>query len=39
MVEVTDKLLADGLKLFVESYDGLLANIDEKKSRLLAEDR
>lgn len=39
MVGVTDKLLADGLKLFVESYDGLLANIDEKKSRLLAEDR
>ena len=38
MTEVTDRLLADGLRLFAESYDGLLANIEEK-SKLLARSR
>ena len=38
MTEVTDRLLADGLRLFSESYDGLLANIEEK-SKLLAKSR
>ncbi len=38
MAEVTDRLLADGLRLFAESYDGLLENIEEK-SKLLAKSR
>jgi transaldolase len=38
MAEVTDRLLADGLRQFAESYDGLLANIEEK-SQLLAKSR
>ena len=38
MTEVTDRLLADGLRQFAESYDGLLANIEEK-SKLLAKSR
>ena len=38
MTEVTDRLLADGIRQFAESYDGLLANIEEK-SKLLGESR
>ena len=34
--EVTDKLLADGLKGFVDSFEKLMANIEDKKVRLLA---
>ena len=35
---VTDKLLADGLKGFVESFEKLMANIEDKKVRLLARE-
>ena len=35
MERVTDKLLADGVKAFADSYDQLLANIEEKRRRLL----
>ena len=38
MTAVTDTLLTDGLRQFSESYDGLLANIEEK-STLLAKGR
>jgi len=34
MEQVTAKLLADGVRLFTESFQKLLANIEEKKSRL-----
>ena len=34
--QVTDKLLADGLAGFVESFEKLLLNIEDKKVRLLA---
>ena len=36
MEQVTAKLLEDGLQSFADSYDELLANIDEKRSRLAA---
>ena len=36
--QVTDKLLADGLEGFVESFEKLMANIEDKKARLLAKD-
>jgi transaldolase/glucose-6-phosphate isomerase len=36
--EVTDKLLADGVKSFADSFDQLLANVEEKRDRLLAQD-
>ena len=36
--QITDKLLADGLKGFVESFEKLMANIEDKKARLLARD-
>jgi transaldolase len=35
--EVTDKLLADGVKSFADSFDQLLANVEEKRARLLAQ--
>ena len=34
MQDVTDHLLADGVGLFSDSFDGLLANIQEKSARL-----
>ncbi len=34
MKDVTDHVLADGVRLFSESFDGLLANIEEKVARL-----
>ena len=34
MQDVTDHLLADGVRLFSDSFDGLLANIQEKSARL-----
>jgi transaldolase/glucose-6-phosphate isomerase len=37
MREVTDKLLADGVKSFADSFDSLLANVAEKQARLVAE--
>ncbi len=37
MEQVTDKLLTDGVKLFADSFDGLMANIEEKRARLLAQ--
>ena len=36
MDEVTDKLQADGVKSFADSFDKLLTNIEEKTARLLA---
>ena len=36
--QVADKLLADGLKGFGESFEKLMANIEDKKSRLLARE-
>ncbi|MCH7787500.1 MAG: bifunctional transaldolase/phosoglucose isomerase, partial [Chloroflexi bacterium] len=36
MEQVTDKLLADGVKSFADSFDKLVANIEEKTARLLA---
>ena len=33
--EVTDALLADGLQAFADSFDSLIANIDEKRAELL----
>ena len=35
---VTDKLLADGLNGFAESFEKLMANIEDKKARLLARE-
>ena len=35
---VTDKLLAEGLKGFVESFEKLMVNIEDKKARLLARE-
>ncbi len=35
---VTDGLLADGLKAFVESFEKLMANIEDKNARLLARE-
>ena len=37
MEQVTAKLLEDGLQAFADSYDKLLANIEEKRSRLVAD--
>ena len=39
MEEVTDKLLADGVRAFAESFDKLMANIEEKRTRLVAQRR
>ena len=36
MEGVTDKLLTDGVAAFTDSFEKLLANIDEKRARLLA---
>ena len=38
MQQVTDKLLVDGVKSFADSFDKLLANIEEKKVRLQSRD-
>ncbi|MQF48926.1 transaldolase [SAR202 cluster bacterium AC-647-N09_OGT_505m] len=37
MEEVTDKLLADGVKAFAYSFDQLLSNVEEKKTLLLTQ--
>lgn len=36
MKEVTDRLLADGVKAFADSFDKLMANLAQKRSLLLA---
>ena len=36
MRAVTDKLLADGVKSFADSFDSLLENVEQKQARLLA---
>ena len=36
MEQVTEKLLADGLEAFADSFQKLMANIEEKRARLLA---
>ena len=33
---VTDALLADGVKAFADSFDALIANIEDKRARLMA---
>ena len=33
---VTDALLADGVKAFADSFDALIANIEDKRARLIA---
>ncbi len=38
MEQVTDKLLADGVKAFADSFDKLLDNIKEKRTKLLEPD-
>ena len=38
MEQVTGKLLADGVKSFADSYDKLLANIEEKRAGLIARE-
>ena len=38
MEEVTSKLLTDGVKSFVDSFDKLMANIEEKRARLLKQE-
>ena len=37
MVQVTDNLLADGVKSFADSFDKLLSNISEKIAKLTAQ--
>ena len=37
MDKVTSTLLEDGIKSFADSYDLLLANVDEKRAKLLVE--
>lgn len=37
MDKVTDKLLADGVKSFADSFDQLIANVEEKKALLIAK--
>ena len=37
MTQVTDNLLADGVKSFADSFDTLLANISEKMAKLTAQ--
>jgi hypothetical protein len=37
MESVTQRLLDDGVKAFQDSFDNLLAGIEEKKARLLAQ--
>ena len=36
MSQVTSKLLEDGVKSFADSYDALIANIEDKRARLVA---
>ena len=36
--QVTDRLLADGLQGFAESFEKLMVNIEDKKARLLAPE-
>lgn len=36
MRRVTDALLADGVKAFADSFDALIANIEDKRARLIA---
>jgi transaldolase / glucose-6-phosphate isomerase len=38
MGQVTATLLADGVKAFADSFDKLIANIEEKKQRLLEQE-
>mgnify|MGYP001389656563 CR=1 FL=1 len=35
---ITDQLLEDGVKLFMDSYDSLVGNIEEKRINLLTEE-
>ena len=38
MEQITDRLLADGVKAFADSFDKLIDNIEEKKKQLLAQE-
>ena len=39
MEQVTEKLLADGLEAFADSFEKLLANIEDKRARLVSQER
>jgi transaldolase/glucose-6-phosphate isomerase len=39
ITEVTNKLLVDGVNAFADSFNTLMANVEEKKARLLAKVR
>ncbi|MBM3933150.1 MAG: transaldolase [SAR202 cluster bacterium] len=39
MTQVTGKLLSDGVKAFADSFDQLMANIEQKRTKLLAQTR
>ncbi len=36
---VTDQLLADGVKAFADSFDQLMVNLEEKRSRLMTKEK
>ena len=38
MEQATEKLLADGLEAFADSFQKLMANIEDKRARLLAQE-
>ena len=37
ITEVTAQLLSDGVKSFTDSFNALIANVEEKKTRLLSK--
>ena len=37
ITEVTEKLLSDGVKSFTDSFNALIANVEEKKNHLLSK--
>ena len=39
MEDVTALLLSDGVQLFADSFDGLMANVEDKRARLLAQEQ
>ena len=37
ITEITAKLLSDGVKSFTDSFNALIANVEEKKTHLLSK--
>ena len=37
ITEVTEKLLSDGVKSFTDSFNALIANVEEKQNHLLSK--